>query len=132
VAILLTLPVRSETVCYTAPQTREERVIVDHRTYKVKPGTLAQQLAIYEKYAFPVQLRHLGRPLAFLTAESGELNTMIHLWTYDSAADREQRRARMAADPEWGTYLKALADTQYVVDMRTNLMVPTSFAPITR
>jgi hypothetical protein len=107
-------------------------VIVDHRTYKVKPGTLPQQLAIYEKYAFPVQLKHLGRPLAFLTAETGELNTMIHLWAYENAADREQRRAAMAADPDWSVYLKALADAQLVVDMRTNLMVPTSFAPIKR
>jgi hypothetical protein len=107
-------------------------VIVDHRTYKVKPGTLPQQLAIYEKYGFPVQLKYLGKPLAFLTAETGELNTMIHLWAYESAADREQRRAAMAADPDWGVYVKALADAQLVVDMRTNLMVPTSFAPIKR
>jgi hypothetical protein len=107
-------------------------VIVDHRTYKVKPGTLGPQLAIYEKYALPVQLKHLGPPLAFLTAETGELNTMIHLWAYQSAADREQRRAAMAADPAWGNYLKANADAGYIVDMRTNLMVPTSFAPIKR
>ena len=107
-------------------------MIVDHRTYKVKPGTLNQQLAIYEKYAFPVQLKHLGAPVAFLTAETGELNTMIHLWAYESAADREQRRAAMAKDPGWGEYLKANAEAGYVVDMRTNLMVPTSFAPIKR
>jgi len=107
-------------------------VIVDHRTYKVKPGTLPQQLAIYEKYALPVQLKYLGKPLAFLTAETGELNTMIHLWAYESAADREQRRAAMAADPDWKIYLKANTDGAYIVDMRTNLMVPASFAPIER
>jgi hypothetical protein len=107
-------------------------VIVDHRTYKVKPGTLAQQLAIYEKHALPVQLRHLGKPLAFLTAETGELNTLIHLWAYENAADREQRRAAMAADPAWPAYLKANAEAGYLVDMRTNLMVPASFAPIVR
>jgi hypothetical protein len=107
-------------------------VIVDHRTYKVKPGTLPQQLAIYEKYAFPTQVKYLGEPLAFLTAETGELNTMIHLWAYESAADREQRRAAMAADPAWATYLKANTEGGYLVDMHTNLMVPTSFAPIRR
>jgi len=107
-------------------------VIVDHRTYKVRPGGLPQQLGIYEKYGFPVQLKYLGKPLAFLTAESGELNTMVHLWAYESAADRERRRAAMATDPDWAVYVKALADAQLVVDMRTSLMVPTSFAPITR
>ena len=107
-------------------------MIVDHRTYKVRPGTLPQQLAIYEKHALPVQLKYLGAPLAFLTAETGELNTLIHLWAYESAADREQRRAAMAADPAWGAYLKANAEGGYLVDMRTNLMVPASFAPIKR
>jgi hypothetical protein len=111
---------------------REARVIVDHRTYKVRPGTLGQQLAIYEKFALPVQLKHLGKPLAFLTAETGELNTLIHLWAYESAADREQKRAAMSADPAWGAYLKANAEAGYLVDMRTNLMVPASFAPIQR
>jgi hypothetical protein len=107
-------------------------MIVDHRTYKVRPGTLGQQLAIYEKYALPLQRKYLGEPLAFLTAESGELNIMTHLWAYESAADREQRRAAMAADPAWGTYLKANTEGGYLVDMRTNLMVPASFAPIKR
>ena len=52
-------------------------MIVDHRTYKVKPGTLPQQLAIYEKYGFPVQLKYLGKPLAFLTAETGSWPSSI-------------------------------------------------------
>ena len=107
-------------------------MIVDHRTYKVKPGTLPQQLAIYEKHAFPLQLKYLGAPVAFLTAETGELNTMIHLWAYESAADREQRRAALAKDPGWTDYLNANREGDYLVDMRTNLMVPTSFAPIKR
>ena len=38
----------------------------------------------------------------------------------------------MAADPAWATYLKANTDGGYLVDMRTNLMVPTGFAPIRR
>ena len=107
-------------------------MIVDHRTYRVKPGCVPAQLAIYEKYAFDLQVRYLGKPIAFLTAESGELNTMTHLWAYDSAADREQRRAAMAKDPDWATYLKANVDGGYIVDQRTCLMVPAKFAPIVR
>lgn len=107
-------------------------MIVDHRTYRVKPGCINAQLAIYEKYALETQIRYLGKPIAFLTSESGELNTMIHLWAFDSAADREQKRAAMAADPAWPIYLEANVDAGYIVEQRTNLMVPAKFAPITR
>lgn len=107
-------------------------MLVDHRTYRVKPGTLAAQLDLYEKLAFPVQQKHLGQPLCFLQAETGELNTITHLWVYDGAADREKRRAAMMQDPAWQKYLKASAECGYVTDMRTSLMVPVKFAPIMR
>ena len=38
-------------------------------------------------------------------AESGELNTFTHVWVYESAADRETKRAKMAQDPDWKTFL---------------------------
>ena len=38
-------------------------------------------------------------PHYYLVAESGQLNTLVHGWVYDSASDREQKRARMMADP---------------------------------
>ena len=107
-------------------------MLVDHRVYKVKPGRLQAQLDLYEKYGFPVQLRHCGQPIAYLTAESGELNTLVHLWAYEDAGDRARRRAAMAADPDWQVYLKENAEAGYVVDQRTSLMVPAKFAPLQR
>lgn len=107
-------------------------MIVDHRTYRVKPGRLKAWVELYEKYAFPVQEKYLGKPIAWMTTESGELNTVVHLWAYDSAADREQRRAKMAADPAWAVYQKASADAGYLVEQKTSIMVPSSFAPIKR
>ena len=107
-------------------------MLVDHRTYHVKPGKMQTQLELYEKHGFPVQLRHLGQPLAFLQAESGELNTLVHLWLYDGAADREKRRAAMAQDPDWKSYLKDSAAAGCLDWQRTSLMVPVKFAPLKR
>ena len=107
-------------------------MLVDHRTYTVKPGCTPAQLEIYEKLAYPVQLRHMGQPLCYLQAESGEMNTLVHLWVYENAADREKKRAAMQADPDWKVYLDANRQAGNLVAQRTSLMVPVKFAPIKR
>ena len=107
-------------------------MIVDVRTYRVKPGKLPQDLDLYAKHGLAAQIHHLGAPLAYLHAESGDLNTMVHLWAFEDAADRARRRAAMMADPEWLNYLKLADEAGYLVDQHNSLMVPASFAPIKR
>lgn len=107
-------------------------MLVDARTYTIKPGCTAAQLKLYEELGFPVQVKHIGQPLCYLQAESGEMNTLLHCWTYESAADREKKRAEMMKDPAWHAYLKANREAGYLVAQRTTLMTPTSFAPLKR
>ena len=38
----------------------EESVLVDHRTYRIKPGAMNAYLDNYEKFGFAPQTRHLG------------------------------------------------------------------------
>ncbi|HET6606579.1 MAG TPA: NIPSNAP family protein [Rhodopila sp.] len=107
-------------------------MLIDQRTYTVKPGTMARHLAIYQEYGFEVQKRHLGEPLAYLVTETGEVNTYVHLWAYKDAADRATRRAAMQADPAWQTYLQKSGEAGYLIAQRNNLMTPAPFAPIKR
>ena len=107
-------------------------MLVDARTYTIKPGCTGAQLKVYEELGFPQQLKYMGAPLAYLQAESGELNTLMHLWVYENAADREQKRAAMFKDPNWHKYLEANKQNGYVVAQRNCLMTPVSFAPIKR
>jgi NIPSNAP len=111
---------------------QEDSVLVDHRTYRIKPGFVANHLDIYEKHGFAAQTRHLGQPVAYMFAESGDLNTVVHLWAYQDAADRAARRAKMIADPEWQDYLRRLNESGLLLAQRTSLMVPTKFAPLQR
>lgn len=104
-------------------------MLIDLRTYTVRPGTMPAQLALYQKFGYPVQLRYMGEPHFYLTAETGELNTIVHGWVYDSAADREQKRAQMAQDPDWKVYIGENLKAGNIVGQRTNLMVPAPFAP---
>lgn len=107
-------------------------MLVDVRTYRARQGKTGAHLELYSKHGFAAQVRHLGPPLAYLQSESGELNLLVHLWTYDSAADRERKRTAMMADPEWLNYLKLSAENGFLQEQRNNLMVPASFAPIRR
>ena len=107
-------------------------MLVDHRTYTVRPGTMPRQMALYQEYGLTPQKRHLGEPLAYLITESGEVNSFVHIWVYQDAADRAARRAAMSADPEWQVYVRKSAEAGYLVGQRNNLMTPAEFAPINR
>ena len=107
-------------------------MLVDHRTYRIKAGMTAAHLDIYEKHGFATQTRHLGQPIAYMFAESGDMNTIVHLWGYEDAADRAKRRAAMLADPEWRTYLGKLNESGYLMEQKTSLMIPAKFCPIKR
>ena len=107
-------------------------MLVDVRTYRIRPSKMPQELGLYAKYGLNAQTRHLGPPLAYLYGESGDINTLVHLWTFENAGDRAERRGAMMLDPEWQNYLKLADEADYLVEQRNSLMVPASFAPIKR
>jgi len=107
-------------------------MLIDHRTYTVKPGTMSRHLKVYEEYGFEVQKRYLGEPLAYLVTESGELDTFVHMWVFQDAADRAARRAALQVDPAWQTYLAKKAEAGCVIKQKNKLMTPAAFAPIKR
>ncbi|HMA13687.1 MAG: NIPSNAP family protein, partial [Bacteroidota bacterium] len=99
-------------------------MLLDVRTYRVKPGQLKTQFELYEKYGKPAQTKHLGQPLAFLRTETGDPNEYVHIWVYENAADREKKRAAMMADPGWQDYLKRSAELGALVSQTNKLMLP--------
>ncbi len=81
-------------------------MIIDHRTYTLKPGTLPLYVKAYVDEGHAIQIMHLGTPLGwYVSHDIGQLNQIVHLWQYDDLADRERRRAAMMADPAWLAYL---------------------------
>ncbi len=107
-------------------------MIVDVRTYRTKSRCLHKMLDLYERTGLAVQTRHLGSPLAYLYTDVGELNTYTHLWVYESAGEREQKRAALQKEPEWQEYLRASDEAGYLVHQTNRLMVPAKFAPLKR
>lgn len=85
-------------------------MIIDHRTYAVKPGRLNEWLKLYETEAYPLQLKYLGRNVGwYVSNDIGPLSQVVHLWAYDSLADREARRGAMQKDPAWAAFLEKSA-----------------------
>ncbi|MBN8965700.1 MAG: NIPSNAP family protein [Rhizobiales bacterium] len=100
-------------------------MLIDHRTYRIKPGHMNQHLAIYEEHGLKAQWRHLGEPLVYMYAESGAMNSLVHQWVYKDAADRAARRAEMMKDPEWLSYTRKLAESDiHAADQAVNDPAP--------
>lgn len=101
-------------------------MIVDHRTYTLKPGTLKSYLELYEREGLGPQSRHLGMPIGWYTSmDIGPLNQIVHMWAYEDLADRAKRRAGMQADPEWQAFLVKAA--QMLVTMENKILSPAPF-----
>ena len=107
-------------------------MLFDHRTYTCRPGTIRKQLALYEKYGLAAQTRHLGQPFAYLVTETGDVNSFVHIWVYEDAADRAKKRAAMIKDPEWLAYMEKNAEAGYLVKQENKLMTDAPFAPYRR
>jgi hypothetical protein len=102
-------------------------MIIDHRVYTIKPNRLSRFLETYERLALPLQRKYLGEPYGFFVSHIGPLNRVVHLWQYESLADREQRRDAMEADLEWQAYRLVALEEDTLVDMEDQILKPAPF-----
>jgi hypothetical protein len=103
-------------------------LIVEERTYHVFTGKLPEVVRMYAEEGTAVQQEHLGNLIGAFIVEVGDVSTIVHLWGYDSFADREERRPKLQADPRWKEFLgkiQPLIHTQ-----TTRILVPTPYSPV--
>ncbi len=104
-------------------------MIVEMRTYTLKPLRTADFLNLYEQAALPLQLKYLGHLIGFYVSELGPLNQVVHLWGFDSLAERESRRLAMERDPGWTPYREALRDLDVILAQESKILKTTAFSP---
>ncbi|HEX7380560.1 MAG TPA: NIPSNAP family protein [Nevskiaceae bacterium] len=85
-------------------------MIIDLRTYTLRPGTMRRFLELYARDGRALQIRYLGEPLGHYVTEIGNVNELVHIWRYADLADRDRRRAALDADPAWLAYRKGSVD----------------------
>jgi hypothetical protein len=105
-------------------------MIVDFRVYTCKPGMMAEWLALYEAEAWPLQQKYLGNNLGFYTSVEGKLHQVVHLWGYESLADRDARRGAMAADPAWHGFMAKANKLGAFIAQENSFLKPAAFAQV--
>src|SRR3954454_10765371 len=83
-------------------------LIVEERTYHVFTGKLPEVVRMYTEEGTAIQQEHLGNLVGAYTVDVGDVSSIVHLWGYESFADREQRRPKLQADPRWADFLARL------------------------
>jgi hypothetical protein len=103
-------------------------VIVEQRDYHVHTGRLNELVRLYETEGIQLQKELLGNLIGWFTVDVGALSTVVSLWGYESAGEREERRSRLQADERWKAFL---AKIQPLIPTQQNrILVPVSFSPI--
>ena len=102
-------------------------MIVEQRDYHVYTGKLPELVRLYEAEGVAIQLEFLGTLVGAFTTDVGEPSTYTHMWAYESFADREERRARLAADGRWKEFLATIQPLIHT--QRNRILVPTSVSP---
>jgi hypothetical protein len=103
-------------------------VIVEERSYHVYTGKLAEVVKLYADEGTAIQQEHLGGLVGAFTVDVGDVSTIVHLWSYDSYADREQRRAVLQADQRWKDFLPKIQPLIHT--QRTRILLPTAYSPV--
>jgi hypothetical protein len=103
-------------------------VIVEKRTYHIHTGKLAELVRLYADEGIAIQEELLGNLIGWFTVDVGELSSVVSLWGYAGAGEREERRAALQADRRWQTFV---AKIQPLIHTQQNrILVPTAFSPI--
>ncbi len=105
-------------------------MIFDLRIYTLHPGKLPAWLKMYEQYGHPTQVKHCGEPVFYATTEVGTLNQVVHVWAYESQADREQKRDALMNDPAFKDYLRRSAEMGAHRTQESRILKSVSFSPL--
>ncbi len=103
-------------------------MIIEMRTYLLKPAKLKKFLDIYNNEIRKTHVSILGNQIGFFYTEFGELNKVVHLYGYESYADRDRRRAILAKNKDFLNYLSKVEDI--IVHMKNEILLPTDFSKI--
>jgi hypothetical protein len=98
-------------------------MLYEMRTYALRPRSLPEVLERFGE-AYPYR-RPFSEMAGLWYGEIGPLNRIVHIWPYESLAERERIRAAAAAEPRWPPRLR-----EFIVRMEVELYTPLAFSPL--
>lgn len=100
----------------------------EFRTYRLKNGAVPEYLKVVGEEGIAIQKRHLGDLVGYFSSEIGPINEIVHIWGFASLDDRQARRARLMADPDWLAFLPKIRNL--IVTADNKIMTPAPFSPL--
>lgn len=104
-------------------------MIIEHRLYTFRPGTVDGWMAKYEAEGLAIQKRHLNQFVGLYVSEIGQLHRTVLMWAYASLADRETRRATMYADPDWQKFISEVWALDAIQNQEVMILNPAPSSP---
>ena len=102
-------------------------MLIEIRSYRLKNGSVPEYLKVVGESGIAIQRKHLGNLIGYYSSEIGPINEIVHIWSFDSLEDRQARRMRLAADPQWQSFLPKIRDL--IVTAENKIMTPAAFSP---
>lgn len=100
-------------------------MIVEHRTYQLKPGKVNAYFECYQQTGMAIQLDYLVQPLGYYCTEIGPLNQIIHLWGYTDLNERQRCRNLLKQDPRWAGYVAMIMPL--IEHQESRILTPAGF-----
>jgi hypothetical protein len=101
-------------------------MIVEQRTYTLRPGRVPEYMRLYEDEGFVIQAPILGNLLGWYYTDFGPQNQIVHMWGYDSYVERDRRRAELGKSAAWQGFLPKILPLILRQENRTLLPAPWS------
>ena len=97
-------------------------MIYEIRTYRLKPGSLAE---VVKRFGDAYEHRQRYSRLAgFFHAEIGPLNEIVQVWPYPDLAERARVHAEVARSGQWPPRIQ-----EFVTAIQSEVVVPFPFCP---
>jgi hypothetical protein len=102
-------------------------MILEMRTYQIQAGKAAEFLKIYQDNGLHIITRYANLQGCW-TKESGTLNSVVFLWSYDDYGHRSAQRAKLGQDAQWQAFVPTILP--YLVHQESVFLNPVAFSPI--
>ena len=107
-------------------------MVYELRVYHCVPGRLPAIIKRFGTITCRLFEKHGIKQVGFWTVAIGESSSdLVYMLQWESLADRDQRWAAFAADPEWvEARAKSEADAPIVASITNSILMPTSFSAL--
>lgn len=101
-------------------------MIVEERIYTLHPGKVPDYMRLYEQEGLAIQKPILGHLIGWYFTDFGPQNQIVHIWGYESYAERDRRRGELGKSEAWREFLAKIRPLILRQENKTLLSAPWS------